>query len=402
MAYKSERTMQILPLRVVDSGAGTAVDETAASHAYAADDSAMHSPVEVESVATRAGGSDLRPRLGALREVHIGRAPDVRKDTESLAANDKGKCAKKRSAFIPVAVWTIIAFFAFWIVCQLLPLVSFALRFSCHDWRFYVAGGLVLIPFALLLFVSCRVYILFRKLPPFPQVVFDLGEKEKSYVVKERLSNDYLEKLPEAVDYATGVGFDGDEKDKVVDLLNKLRGKGLHYSEEVGWLEDFRLFQDFQRSRANKIIGHYSKLIGLKTAAMPWKIADILCVFFNSTLMVADLARLYNRRIGNNSVAFRLVFGWFVNLYISGELGKITGNAADSIGESLNEPVKETLSSLGWSGADWAGIVAKSVPFVAKFAGKVAEGGVNAFFAIRLGRRAVAAFEPLVTVNDGE
>ena len=37
--------------------------------------------------------------------------------------------------------------------------------------------------------------------------------------------------------------------------------------------------------------------------------------------------------------------------------------------------------------------MAQSAPFVAKFAGKVVEGGVNAFFAIRMGRKAVAAFE---------
>ena len=162
------------------------------------------------------------------------------------------------------------------------------------------------------------------------------------------------------------------------------------------WLDDFNLFKGLQRSRANKIIGHYSKLIGLKTAASPWKFVDIICVFLNSTLMVADLAKLYNRRLDRSS-AFRLVFRWFLNIYISGELGQISAKAAEAIGEQLKEPVKDSLSDLGWLDSDWAGTVAQSMPFVAKFAGKVVEGGVNAFFAIRIGRKAVAAFEPLVS-----
>ena len=402
MAYESERTTPIPPLREVNFGTDTAVDNAATSHARAAGDEEPCQPVEVESAATRAGGSDLRPKIGALREVYIDRAPDVRKDIETLDANDKEKRAKESSAFIPIAVWTVIAIFVFWIACQLLPLVSSALCFSVRDWRFYVTFGLFLIPFSLLLFVSCRVYFLFRKLPPFPQEVLDPEEKEKSYVVRERLLNGYLEELPETVEYATAAGFDGGEKDEVVEVLNRLRGKGSRYSDEVGWLGDFRRLQEFQRSRANKIIWRYSKLIGLKTAASPWKLVDIICVFLNSTLMVADLAKLYNRRV-DRSAAFRLVFRWFLNIYISGEAGEISTKVAGAIGEQLKEPVKDSLSNLGCLDSDWGGTVAKAlpfmaegVPFVAKLAGKAVEGGVNAYFAIRMGRKAVAAFEALV------
>ena len=41
--------------------------------------------------------------------------------------------------------------------------------------------------------------------------------------------------------------------------------------------------------------------------------------------------------------------------------------------------------------------LAQTMPFLAKFAGKVVEGGVNAYFAIRMGRKAVASFEPFVS-----
>lgn len=235
---------------------------------------------------------------------------------------------------------------------------------------------------------------MFRGLPSFPQI---RKNGRKSYELKDNLLHGYLEELPESCKYAESAGFEDKEKEDVVKYLDKLRGKEkAHYSDEMGWLDDFNLFNGLQRSRANKIIGHYSKLIGLKTAASPWKFVDIICVFLNSTLMVADLAKLYNRRVDRSS-AFRLVFRWFLNIYISGELGQISAKAAEAIGEQLKEPVKDSLSDLGWLDSDWAGTVAQSMPFVAQFAGKVVEGGVNAFFAIRMGRKAVAAFEPLVS-----
>jgi len=394
MSYEQDRTLPLPPLREVRIEADPSDVEPAVSETRVADKNTISLPSEVEKYSTRTGGSDPQPELPALREVHIDRGSDVCKTGETHTVNDESTCAPKKSAFFSIATWTIIAVFAFWISCQLLPLLSFVFRYSLNDWRFYANGVLFLIPFALLLFVSCRVFLLFRKLPSFPQI---RKSGKKSYELKDKLLHGYLEELPESCKYAKSVGFEGNERENVVNVLDLLRGKQkAHYSDEVGWLDDFDRFKGLQRSRANKIIGHYSKLIGLKTAASPWKFVDIICVFLNSTLMVVDLAKLYNRRV-DRSAAFRLVFRWFLNIYISGELGQISAKAAEAIGEQLKEPVKDSLSDLGWLDSDWAGTVAQSVPFVSKFAGKVVEGGVNAFFAIRMGRKAVAAFEPLVS-----
>ena len=394
MSYEQDRTTPLPPLRKIRIESVLSDDEQATSEVRVADGNTMTPPAEVEMYSTRARGSDPQPRLPALRKVHVDRDQDVRKPDEPHGGNGKDTSAPKQSVFIPIAIWTIIAAFAFWVSCQLLPLVSYVFRFSFHDWRFYVTGGLVLIPFALLLFVSCRVFLLFRRLPSFPQIRKSGG---KSYELKDRLLHGYIDELPESSEYAESAGFEDAQKEDVVSRLDRMRGKKkAHYSDEVGWLDDFNHFTGLQRSRANKIIGHYSKLIGLKTAASPWKFVDIICVFLNSTLMVAALAKLYNRRV-DRSAAFRLVFRWFLNIYISGELGQISEMAANAIGEHLKEPVKDSLTDLGWLDSDWSGTVAQSMPFVAKFAGKIVEGGVNAYFAIRMGRKAVAAFEPLVS-----
>ena len=398
MSYERDKTLPLPALREIHIGAETTVVEAENPPTAITDENSTSQPLQVESSSTRAGGTDMHPTTAALREIHIEREHDARKDTEHHDISPQDSNVKKRSAFIPVATWTVIAFFAFWICCQILPLVALVFRFSFHDWRFYVTGGLLLIPFALVLFVTYRVFLLFRKLPSFSQVILESGKKEKSYEIKEKLLRGYIDNLPESDKYATAAGFDDAQKSDVIAVLNSLRGKSrdAHYSDEDGWLADFKRFQALQRARANRIIGHYSKLIGLKTAASPWKLVDIICVFLNSTLMVADLAKLYNRRV-DRGAAFRFVFRWFLNIYISGELGQISTKAAEAIGEQLKEPVKDSLSDLGWLDGDWAGTVAQSMPFIAKFAGKIVEGGVNAYFAIRMGRKAVAAFEPLIS-----
>lgn len=400
MSYEQDRAVPLPPLRRIRIEAVSSDDESAISGMRDADENTISLPLEVEKYSTRPGGADPQPRLPALRKVHVDRESDVCKSSETQIGNGEVARAQKKSAFFPIATWTIIAVFAFWISCQLLPLVSYVLRFSVHDWRFYVTGGLVLIPFALLLFVSYRIFLLFRRLPSFPQ---ERKSERKSYEPKDSLLHGYLDELPESSKYAEAAGFTDTQKDEVVKTLDMMRGREkAHYSDEEGWLDDFGKFQGFQRERANKIIWHYSKLIGLKTAASPWKLVDIICVFFNSTLMVADLAKLYNRRI-DRSAAFRIVFRWFLNIYISGELGEISAKAAGWVGKELEEPVKDSLNNLGCLDGDWGDTVAKALPFlakgvpiVAKVVGKAAEGGVNAYFAIRMGRKAVAAFEPLV------
>ena len=326
-----------------------------------------------------------------LKEVRIAvdRRPDVRRRQDCDDGNGESGGKTSSAAFIPVAVWTVVAIFGFWIYCQLFPV--FFLAVSSYGWWYAVL--LSSVPVSLLAYVFFRAFLLFRKLPSFPQVRENDNE---SYEAKEKLLHGYLEELAEPRSYAASAGFDETQQAEVVRILDSLLGKGSHYSDEAGWLDDFRRFQGLQRARANRVIGNYSKLIGLKTAASPWKFVDIICVFLNSTLMIVDLAKVYNRRMDRGQ-AFRLVFRWFLNIYISGELGAITSTAADSLGEQLKEPVKESLSNLGWIEGDWAATVAQSMPFVAKFTGKIVEGGVNAFFAVRMGRKAVAAFEPLVS-----
>lgn len=386
MSYESEVLAPLPPLCEVNVGKDIASGDKSAGGAVGAHATGKVQAKVMESSSTRAGGSDLGPALNPVREVRVDREPDVRQ------VRDDGCCliGRGRRAFIPVLVWMALGLFGVWIYCQLVPLVTFAI--SCRGWRMYAALLVLSVPIAVIALIAMYVFRIFRKLPVFEQVTNDA---EKSYEIKEKLLHGYVEKLPATSVYVKSAGFKKTRIDELAGILERLNGNGVHYSDELGWIDDFNRFQAIQRERANEIIGRYCKLIGLKTAACPWRVVDVICVFMNSTLMVAELAKIYNRRVDRQS-AFRLVVRWFVNIYISGELEQITESAVGEIGEHLQGSVKESFSELGWLDGDWAGTVAQSMPFLTKFAGKVVEGGVNAYLAFRMGRKSIAAFEPLV------
>ena len=312
----------------------------------------------------------------SAQEVPVSRAPDAAwDDLPPQAALDAGRV---RWAFLPYLVWAAIAVFFIWLSCQLLSL--FQMVSSYDGWRFYAVLSAVMIPILILAWVLLRALLLFRRLPPITQL--KEGE-EDGLEQKRRLQSKYLAKLPPTNDYVARCGFK--EPGRVCGLLDSLRGRESLHSDETGWLDDFRHFQALQEERAKEIVSRACKLIALKTAASPWRMLDMFCVFYNSTRMVCELAVVYNRRMSRAS-AFRLVCRWCAAIYVSGELGSIMESTAKKGGEYA----ADMLGS-----GDLMSGVAQSMPVLAKVAGKAIEGGVNAYFAYRMGRRAIESFRVL-------
>lgn len=221
----------------------------------------------------------------------------------------------------------------------------------------------------------------FAELPKITQI----HRKEYSgalYTLAAKLKSDYIWQFPDLDQYAKLSGFN--HGDTALYMLSRLRNH--KYADSVGFMDDYDKFQLAQDEQALVIIKYYAKIIGIKTAASPWKVVDILAVFFNSTLMVSKIAKVYHRQLSRQQ-AFRLVIHWFINLYISGELGQITEGTADAIAKGASE----------WLGEEGiSAILQPAVPLLAKFGGKIAEGGVNAYLAYRLGNRACEHFRELV------
>jgi len=197
-----------------------------------------------------------------------------------------------------------------------------------------------------------------------------------------KLKSEYIRQFPDQDRYAELSGFERNHA--ALSMLARLRDH--KYADSVGFMEDYDRFQQEQDKQALAIIKRYATIIGIKTAASPWKIVDIIAVFFNSTMMVSKIAKVYHRKVSRQQ-AFRLVMHWCVNLYISGELAQIAEGAADSIAKGAED----------WLGKEGvASVLQPVVPLLSKFGGKMAEGGINAYLAYRLGGRACDQFRELV------
>ena len=293
----------------------------------------------------------------------------------------KGGCGAEEpqgssSGVLAFLGWACCLVVVLWIVSVSAPFLANAL--ALQGWRSWASLALALLPSLFVLCVMVWVLARFRKVPridQFSEAAF-VGNSDE---LQDRLTVQYLRHFSDPQRYAVENGFveKGNVTDDVpiVDCLKRLKGElPSNSSGSDGWLYLFREFQRMQDERAKEIVGNTWKLVAIKTAASPWKIVDMIAVIYNSTVMIAKLARLYNRRTSSNA-AFRLACRWFINIYIAGEMGDAAQGAVE------------------WASA--SNLISATYKPLAGFVGKIAEGGANAFLVYRLGSRAIAYFRPL-------
>ncbi len=151
------------------------------------------------------------------------------------------------------------------------------------------------------------------------------------------------------------------------------------------WRKDAEAFESERECVADRIAKEHALLVAIKTATSPWKIVDVLAVFYNSTRMVERIARLYGQPCGGPQ-AFRLVCQWGFNLYVAGELGDVMEKGAEMTTEKAAELLQNTGGGISWLGA--------VLPMAGKIFAKAGEGATNYYLCRRLGRKAIDAFKP--------
>ena len=327
---------------------------------------------------SRPGGCDMvppRPPANELKDAVIVEAQRTAPPPE--AGNGTADGERPASlGLLRLLGWGCGLLAVFWMFSLSAPFLANAL--ALHGWRLAAALFLGGLPPAMAVAILGYALWRFRRIPAVAQV--READFRDAKDLRAALQLRYLAGLPAAETYAERNGFSDGEGRKnrtlLVACLDRLQGivPG-HYADATGWLDDFRQFQSFQDARARGIINRTALLVGVKTAASPWAIVDMLAVLYHSTLMIAALARLYNRQTSPRE-AFRLACRWLVNLYIAGNLGDAAERTAEWAAAS-------DLVSTAWGP-------------LATVAGKMAEGGGNAFLVFRLGRRAMEAFRPLV------
>ncbi len=166
--------------------------------------------------------------------------------------------------------------------------------------------------------------------------------------------------------------------------LNKLRkGKKRLESSElkgnpIGWIKEYEFqFQSVLDEAAATSITKCARWVGLKTATSPNPLVNTLLALYWSFVLMRDLCRIYNVRVGTVGTISLLVRVFF-NAFMAGGM------------EDLEPYAERTFDSI--IGEFYPGIMQK---IIGKFAAKSAIGLANYFLLTRLGRHAISELKPL-------
>ena len=376
MAYSQTETLPSVDIDLVQAEDGGAALGGRIERSRLADRAELKSA----GVETRPNSSDPLPPSISV-EIIGSPNPMPRKAAEETKSKQIRKSAKSGLSVMKFCMMSILAVFGFWLYVQMASLLRFALE--CDGWRMYVALAMFAVPVVAILWAIAFALRIVLRMPRFEQVCCSRGDGSR--LLRQKLCDGYLRRI-KMPDYIGECGFA--EEKKVESDYNRLVDKFKIPSDQA-WFEGFLRFQGIQVAQAKTVVRKYCTLIGLKTAMCPWKIIDVVCVLVNTTLMVSQIATIFNRRI-SSIAASRLVIHWCANLYISGELGEVVEKTASSVGQAAAEAAKEQ----DWFGdGNFGDFVGNSLPTLSKWVGKVAEGATNAYLACRIGKLAIEEFK---------
>lgn len=289
------------------------------------------------------------------------KAEEERMKWEHKWKEDFSTLLKKGIAF-KFVFWTIILFIAAYISTNFISLIK--LFVEGNGLVRVVIGFVIVLLFSMICFCTYYALRLLRELPKFKTVQEGAKDDES-----RRILYDYIKEFPSEENftgaYANGVCFS--------DSVQRLKELDLEDKGYRGIEREFKNFQNRQEEIALDIVKKCAIATGLKTAASPWKSADVLIVFINATLMTCAIARVYNRRFDKHQ-ALRYVIKWLGVLYVAGQGEEIKEKVADAVSENLEVGSNVLTAVLG------------------KFVGKAAEGGLIGLLVYRLGKMAIKEF----------
>ena len=300
-------------------------------------------------------------RIEELRREKERKAVEEKNKWEQKWKEDFSTLLKKGIAF-KFVFWTIILFIAAYISTNFISLIK--LFVEGNGLVRVVIGFVIVLLFSMICFCTYYALRLLRELPKFKTVQEGAKDDES-----RRILYDYIKEFPSAENftgaYANGVCFS--------DSVQRLKELDLEDKGYRGIEREFKNFQNRQEEIALDIVKKCAIATGLKTAASPWKSADVLIVFINATLMTCAIARVYNRRFDKHQ-ALRYVIKWLGVLYVAGQGEEIKEKVADAVSENLEVGSNVLTAVLG------------------KFVGKAAEGGLIGLLVYRLGKVAIKEF----------
>lgn len=311
----------------------------------------------------RPGGDDDEPIAASPNGNTVEAAPIVSLPglpSESTPCSDKGE---KGGSWIAGAAWIVFWGVLLWLGLAASEIVrtTIALPFVLRVPALVAEGAALLVAVVWIVRVA-GLFIGFRK-----REDADLC----AYYRRISRSGDFVRQYAE------------EDRATALDDARSLSVRSDNFTQE--WESKRQAFEARRESVARGIVREHAALTAVKTAMSPWRIVDVLSVFYNNTRMVERIARLYAQPCGGPQ-AFRLVCGWAFNLYVAGRLGDVMGKGADTTAAKVAEALESTEGGLSWLGS--------VLPFAGKLFAKAGEGAANYYLCRRLGTRAIELFKP--------
>lgn len=210
---------------------------------------------------------------------------------------------------------------------------------------------------------------------------------EKKTEARERLL-EYLRSYPTGKSetaFLTSIGL-SEEK---VGQLERVRAELMdmsRYANNDTWFASFQdRFQAMLDDAAEARVAYYARRVAISTAISPNALVDTLLTSYCGFMMIADLCRIYNLRVG--SIGTIVLLGHvFLNAYVAGQLDDFE----DAVTSSIETFWAEIGTHVGSQAVDAAiGI------FVGKAGSRAVSGMFNYLLMKRLGRYAVSSLRPI-------
>jgi len=165
------------------------------------------------------------------------------------------------------------------------------------------------------------------------------------------------------------------------DLLDPSR-----FASYGDWFDSFRTrFQGVLEDAADRRIRHYARRVGLVTAASPNALVDTVVASYCGFLMLTDLCRIYNLRVGKFATTILLTRVFF-NSYVAGQLHE-SETITDAGFQSI---VQEIAPHIGTIVVDTA-----PAKLFGKLGSRAARGAANYVMLTRLGRCSAGLLRPV-------
>ena len=142
------------------------------------------------------------------------------------------------------------------------------------------------------------------------------------------------------------------------------------------WLQSFQdAFQAPLDAAAMRRINLHAKRVGVRTAVSPNALLDLVITFYGCFVLIGDLCRIYNVRLGRTQTA--VLLGWvFFNAYVAGQSDVLESAAEEQI-TGLVDP--DAITGL----------------LAGKLGARAASGALNGLLVRRLGKTTAGLLRPV-------